>query len=725
MATKVFILANRNSIEYLKDLVEISWVSHKEKDKRIKDNHFYVHGFSNYESYEKANFNELIKINQNHLAADKIYFLITPELFWKSDDVDEGYEYALEIITNRLNKEHHTLQFRFLSVLPFNNLFKESRLHFKRFVEAFPYFDLIGQSKEILKGVLYSEYTQIHYSLIKKIIVSDDGYINYLQHEVDALISDKSPTKIKDMYFLNGVLGLKHLINNMELFATIQKYTLSQRNKILRKCKQALSELLKKDESERNLKHTRQSYKVLIIEDNEQYRFFLRDLITDYFDDVDFVEPIDSEHFIDVVDKKLHEEATNYDIIFLDLLFKNKNGNWSLENGLDLLKKIKEKNPFCVTPIVTGLPRAVIASLVKEMNELGIPYHLLLSKKEGEKFLRLDFAEKFPDIVKTCKENKRDEALVKKLMIPDKKPFTEKVRIELYKRLNGSLDNFQVGIKYSVDFEEMIVKAFKFYKQQVKNKNLLENGEWHSQLPTTQVMHNLSIDDLWNILDTILTYRLILLYYAINSKDYTVRIDDNILEGCADRVLTKNFVSQYLGFHCNEVKKNSNGKDSFIIGYKIILQQKLFPHEFKFILELEKQKNIFSGSLNKSVKDWFVNFLQEDDVYENLCILFDNKIYTNMYQEEKDENILLQEDFVKSINLEIISELFEKLTNALLKNAYKIDPNDKICLSKIAEILEKSDYNPEENDFIKKLSPDILLKIQLLIDYSIENPVLN
>ena len=467
MATKVFILANKNSSGFLKFIVDKSWrlsVSEDKRKKKSRGQNYEVFIFQDSESFNNADFKHLIKIDKKkHNTADKIFLFITPELFWSSNNPGEGYKYALEIINNRLN--NYTVQIKFLSALSFETLLGKISGYPKRAAEVFPFYDLIDDRNELIES-LFDEYSTVHFNLIKRLVLSDQGYISYLKHEVRSLLDRKTTSKTEDLNVINSILNLTDRTGYPRLHSLVEEYSSNTRYQILQECLSVLDEIqsINFEKNPDKNSENKRPYKVLIVEDDADYRKVLKDFFEDKFKSVDTIEPGASETFAEAVRKRLPVEAKDFDIIFLDLLFKQENGNWSDLNGIDLFKSIKQANRFCVTPVITSLPRGIVSSLAKETGDIEIPSEMLFTKVNGKEFLKQDIKDRIVSIVKSCQENIRRKNSAYKVILPHNGPFENPVlRIGLFDRMQGKEDEAKKGINFQKDFEEKIDTAFSFH----------------------------------------------------------------------------------------------------------------------------------------------------------------------------------------------------------------------------------------------------------------------
>lgn len=678
MATKIFIFCNKHSSVFIKSLVSKAWTRYSVADGRRssdykdteqicesleKDRYCDMTIVDNYQKYIGLDFAEIIKINpQSHQAADKIFFFIIPELFWKTGNIDEGYEYALDIITNKLNKGNNILQLRFLSILPYKTLVDRSRPSLKRLVESFPYFDLLVDQARICESS-FIEYTSTHYQLIKKLAISDAGYINYLLHEIGNTITSPNPSVQNDNNLLNSITGLKYLNNDIQDLCA--SYTFESRVDVFNNFKRILNDLLLNyytDPTTRSF--SKFQHKVMIVEDDRIYRQFLKTELQKFFVTVDTIEQEQNEEFSDSLKENLFNVTEKYDIVFLDLMFKNENGNWADYSGLDLYKTIKARNHYCVTPIITSLPRAVVASLIQEVDEKGIPYHLLLSKANGKDFFLLDLKDKLSDIVKTCRDNQKRRTMFQ--------PIPKEGIFKLAPGIMQVLINERIK-----EYETIVANSFRFFNLYKQSKLNVNTSDWDSgKLPAPHMLKPEKLNEsyLSQKLTSILTHRLIVIDYALNfSSDNIViksRYESYVMKDiCNQSLFDKAYLTSKLGFSVSVSKQETPG---YIIAF-----QDLFTHEYDYILKQELKKNSSENSVN--LKEWFIDLFCNMEIYENWEAL-ELDFYPYINTSDIDNN-----GFIKSGNL--ISELsIDHIIKFL--NAVQVDKIDSYVI-KIYEVVDR------------------------------------
>lgn len=701
MAIKVFILANKNSAEFLDKLANKSWYIFSSQDGRKSGlrnynqltckskRHFQIKIIKDYETFYKIDFKNEIKItNGRHKTVDKVFFFITPELFWKSEHLDEGYEYALDILNHQLVKDKNTLQIRFFSVIPFMKLLADTRPHLKRMVEAFPFFDLIVEQERIFTE-FYNEYSPLHFHLIKNLAVSDTGYINYLLHEINGLINSTKPSEERDRYALNCISGLSYLDASNILAGLTNTYTFTSREDVLKNCSTLLNNLLiNVDNDNRSQQVNKYTYKVLVVEDDPLYRAILKDMLAFYFDAIDAIQAEKDKPFTQVLKEKLPKESGNYEIIFLDLLYKNENGSWSEESGLDFYKSIKEKNNFCVTPIITSLPRSVVASLIKEVDKIGIPYHLLLSKANGEDYLRLDFKDKLPDIIRTCQEAEKQKKMFKP--IPSK---------GIFEGLSVPSILLNLLVEEKKLFNSIVSTSKSLFKKFKKAELTICTEDWNEgKLPSEKMKNNISANYLIENLPSILTHRLIVIDFALKSNERIIdktEYEEKVLNKkiCNIGTLGKGYLTSKLGFSV------SDANEGFIIQFK-----NFFPHEFVFVSENIK-KETRSDLLSKyiALNNWFIDILMDMITYENLDELkLKYNPYTSIPSIEQTGKIEIKNI---SVNL-TISKLIDFL------NALVVNFSNEFVVEILEVAIDKYKINEEQTH----LPPEIKCCVDQIFD---------
>jgi hypothetical protein len=615
------------------------------------------------ETLDKISFRDLIKSNTDHHSANKIYFLITPDLIW-NNEVDQGYEYALTII-NDLPNTINPPQFRFISMVPFEVLLDRSSIKHRKMVEAFPFFDLLLPIDQLTE-ILLDEYSLVHYKFIERTVLSDKGYLDFLLHDVNSLLTNEREIKINKR--------IKHLI----VVANELLYSMNYRTE-----EDNVGVVLNGDESQREIKNTlnrvkeilvhslilmgdperikKSNYSALIIEDDPETRKFLFEIISPYFQHVDVINELEEHSFAQTLQKtffasnKGSGHYTKYDIldykvVFLDLLILNNNKNWSYLNGLDIYSYVQKVSPYTVVPIITGLPRGSVSSLFKEVTKNGLSSDLVFTKSDGLHVLKSQLRERMSSIIKVCIEMEDiQDKLENKAKIPKLGRFKKSShRFSLYRYI------------WSKDKEESMVNTFKKYvdnavrRVEKLGKPLTESitsKEWSGAIPKKR--RNDNFEDFWMALDPIITYRLAILdhcahycYYDENNYSFKITLDgkedssvdkfDDFLKKLGIREFSKNLFQTSLGFHFSVVKDDTtwnNKKDVRTIEYRITTEN-LFPHENKYLSDLFIKNGSNSvakeSPLNELALEWideFKNKLKEEKIkqipdikIEELCI---------------------------------------------------------------------------------------------------------
>ncbi|MBK8370392.1 MAG: hypothetical protein IPL20_03240 [Saprospiraceae bacterium] len=228
-------------------------------------NHKYLHQIVDY--------TDIIKSNTQHNLANKVYFFIHPDLLW-SNELEEGYKYALDII-NALSVSKMVPQFRFISMLPYGLLMKKSTPQYLKMVESFPFYDLL-EEPDILVDHLTDDYSKIHYEFIRRIVVSDVGYISYLLHEIKDMINKPTPSLERTKQIIDIVNNQAYMIDlesstiSSKILEPLQLNENSNTKEILIKAREILEYVVTM--SQVGIKLGASQYKALIIEDDPENR---------------------------------------------------------------------------------------------------------------------------------------------------------------------------------------------------------------------------------------------------------------------------------------------------------------------------------------------------------------------------------------------------------------------------------------------------------------------
>lgn len=113
--------------------------------------------------------------------------IIVPELLWEGRGVDEGYDIAYDLLTGKL--KNHFFQLIFVSVLERKQLLRLACEKNAGLIRAFPHYCLLnnGSHPRALK-----QYSEVHFHMIKSLVISDLGRINVLEHDLSNIKNNLS-----------------------------------------------------------------------------------------------------------------------------------------------------------------------------------------------------------------------------------------------------------------------------------------------------------------------------------------------------------------------------------------------------------------------------------------------------------------------------------------------------------------------------------------------------
>lgn len=154
---------------------------------------------------------------------------------------------------------------------------------------------------------------------------------------------------------------------------------------------------------------------------------------------------------------KTKENVDRFDLVILDLLFKNsKDGTWLPFNGLDLFKLINTNNSFCTVRVITSLPRNQVSAILGK-EKLVLPMNKVFTKSKGWEELPDSLYYRMDEMDDECDDNARARDMASKLPKPVKGFFSEtavkRKLVEMFS--NGEFDQcFQEASDYLDSVEE-------------------------------------------------------------------------------------------------------------------------------------------------------------------------------------------------------------------------------------------------------------------------------
>jgi len=615
---------------------------------------------------------DLLSFDEIDFEKEKPEFvLIHSELQWSSEGFDEGYEIANTLITRKLKE--HFIQISFVSIFEKEHLLRFVSKKYHSFIRSFPHQCLMDFSK---LNLFSARYSTVQFDLIKSLALADEGRINYIDHEIDTIKSnfealpdgaDLSGVKCKLLPQLEE-LAIFSFIPTPD-FAQIKTAIESSRNSnALRKCFDEINELINRASRELPRKHDgdalesgdKSNYKVLIIEDEPEWRKFFSSTFGSLFNTVfpgnkEEVDKFDINEAKEIIENR----TKDFNIIILDLLYKDTAGNWLLFNGLDLYKIAKEKNPYSCIRIITSLPRDIVAKTIGLLLKEDIPVSHIFTKKVGFEALRYSIQDRVLEIKQDCKEFERLKALFRPIPREGifKWPSVPDMIIDLMTEQKGA-------------FQSISIQAEQLFKMFQLGQLHIDSPGWNrGELPSTKMKGSISKSFLSNKLPAILTHRLMVIDLALNNASRIVfaeEYESRVLQKnvCKSGTLDKGYLTSKLGFSVSLASKNQ------LNNFTIELRN-LFPNEIAYvsrrISEKEKDGQLI---LHKELHNWFLEILTQLDTYENWEEL---GLPFNLYQHASIDargNILssdISEDLTINALAQFLQSLIDNFSNPFVE----------------------------------------------------------
>lgn len=601
-----------NSIEkskkYICQQLQTAWDIEIIKDKRKKTKEFlkesiYFKIIDNKEKYKALDINFIPGL-----------ILIVPELMWTNDDVNEGYDIARDLITKIYKSEF--IQIAFLSVIEKTKLTDLVDVRNKSFVEAFPHECLLDNELNLQ----FEYYSEIHYKLIKHLAISDQGRLQKISHE---MVSLKANIQDKSENFEINKKDLLEKLEELSLFQAWSEKNIAGITQTVRNCmdnsklddlSRAVDEMIdyvriKLPKEGINSPSSKSNYKVLIIEDVKYFRelffntfsLFYHHVYPNSADLYSVNGDKEDLKFFSIAKAKeiIKTNAKHYQIILLDLLYKDSNKYWLNFNGLDLYKIIVEENPHAVVRIITSLPRGIVAKAVEVIITTSEKPNTdqVFTKKYGETALKDSIIESIEKINSECDEKekiKNQLFLIPRAGIFDK-PGMRDLMVSL---LTNRLSEFEGRQKIANDLFNLYLKSQLTKSTEKWNKGILGKGTSFSR-PTEKFF----LEKLVNIM----VYRLITIDTAVENDYLRIYFDefrDKISNFSGVTGINNEFFYS-IGFRLGNEQKNDE--------YFSVKFANLLPHESLMISQkkLGKYKILKLSSypkLNIWIQNTILNF---------------------------------------------------------------------------------------------------------------------
>ena len=340
--------------------------------------------------------------------SDTYYVVIVPELNWDAPGFESGYEKALDLLGDRLgNKFFHLV---FVSSLPRETLRKLVGTDYQGLVDAFPHLTLSALPENPLRKT----YSRLHFELIRRTVVSSSGRLKLIAHLLAGLEKKSAEEAGSEIAHILDVLSLPvyrdkygkeenlaGLRKNVE--ACVEKGDIKGSLRLIESFIAAVQPALEPSSQKRK----KAGYRVLIVEDDPDYRGDLVEFFNRYFYWVDAFDDAQIRQAL----PQIHKSASAYDLIILDMMFCEKGSKtWLPFNGLDLYKAIRSsdirKGRKTAVRIITALPRNDLSHLTEHyMKNAADP--IVFTKGDGWKMLCGCLLDRMDDMIRECEENSK------------------------------------------------------------------------------------------------------------------------------------------------------------------------------------------------------------------------------------------------------------------------------------------------------------------------------
>lgn len=369
---------------------------------------------------------------------------IVPELFWEGQSgINTGYRIAMELFEGKLKDSFFNLVF--ISFYRKDQLLKMVDKEFLGLVKSFPHL-VLEDLRDSRTELPVPAYSKIHFELLKRIVISQSGRISYLIHtlshltETDYKSSMKSIGHILEMLSLPAYRGqddeFKDSLDELKALAAdawtaqdIRNLT-DRLNRYMARLEIAMAP---PEESKPFGAAGRLNYRVLIIEDDPEYREWMREFFSERFLKVD---AFDNRAIADGK-VSIAKIANDYHLLIMDLLFTETGkdeDNLLPFNGLDLLgrlrleemglsmrsiseKRRKEAVPKTTVRIVSAVPRNVISRLVERY--LGGESPVVFTKGNGWEQLRGCLIDRMDEMIDDVRRNEEEYLRYQEIPAPD------------------------------------------------------------------------------------------------------------------------------------------------------------------------------------------------------------------------------------------------------------------------------------------------------------------
>ena len=354
---------------------------------------------------------------RNPSDTDSVF--VVPELNWSGEfSVSYGYKKAIELMDTKL-KDKTFFNLVFISMFTRDQLLSLVGAEHKEMVKAFPHLCLLDLLNENVPALPRS-CTKVHFEMLKRLVISKSGRLDYLKHQVYHIADKDLPDVPQLVEEILDILALPEYGGNTDSGIRVisslryQAGRVKEKSDVIKLASDIRSHIdTVKESFQAPADNRKKFFKVLIVEDDPGYRCLLVSFFKQFFYSVTALE----DEAIVRAEDEIRKAAGNYDVVVLDLMYSTNGKDKDILpfNGLDLYNMLREEEISksieayeqgkgavhrAAARIVTAVPRNDIKSFDAKAPRI-------FTKGNGWDQLAACMADRMDELLEECKENYR------------------------------------------------------------------------------------------------------------------------------------------------------------------------------------------------------------------------------------------------------------------------------------------------------------------------------
>ena len=407
----------------------MSMRSHNRKEKGNKANSLKV--ISSQAGFDKEQFLTFFSVE-----SDTNFVFIVPELNWpgsEDDAFNAGYKVALRLMTDILGDRFFNLVF--VSSLKRYQLSRVVAAKYREFINSCPHYWLDDLHQTAMTPI----YSRIHFELIRRVLTSKTGRIDYIKHSLNSLgamplaeakdeirhILDMLSMDVYSRVLPDSEMMIAQLRSQLDGIKGVEEIAFVKDG--LDDLTTRLQDGLVSEDGKISRKKSR--FSVLIIEDNPDYRKKLEDFFASRFLKVVAYNDAQLKKAIVRRDQQpsyrreahkdeslINKEVGKFNLIILDLMYKESDEGvkkWLDFDGFDIYKAIRDGEGRrksvrkAEIRIVTSLPRNEVSILSgKYLEKVETPK--VFTKGKDWNQLQACLIDRMDEILEECEKREKD-----------------------------------------------------------------------------------------------------------------------------------------------------------------------------------------------------------------------------------------------------------------------------------------------------------------------------